>query len=126
MISSFVNFNSGDLIIQENQEGHALYILTSGQVLVGKSTEKEWVKIAELNKGEFFGEMSIFTNDLTSADVRAKTDCEVLIIEKERFRRLILENPEISFEIFNVLSRRLRSITRKEFSVYTSQDSIHI
>ncbi|MDD3625848.1 MAG: cyclic nucleotide-binding domain-containing protein, partial [bacterium] len=126
MISNFTNYSAGEIIINENQEGKALYILTKGNVLVGKSSADEWVKIAELSEGEFFGEMSIFTNDLTSADVRAKTECEVLIIEKERFHKLILENPEISFEIFSVLSKRLRNITQKEFSIYTSQDSIHI
>ncbi len=126
MISNFKVYNQGDLIIQENEEGKALYIITKGKALVGKQIDDEWVRIAELNQGEFFGEMSIFTNELTSADIRAIEDCEILLIKKKKFRDLIYNNPELSFEIFNVLSRRLKKVTSAELERFSKTERLYI
>ncbi|MCK4666710.1 cyclic nucleotide-binding domain-containing protein, partial [Candidatus Dependentiae bacterium] len=126
MISNFKIYNQGDLIICENEEGKALYIITKGKALVGRQIKDEWVRIAELNQGEFFGEMSIFTNELTSADIRAIEDCEILMINKKKFRDLIYNNPELSFEIFNVLSRRLKKVTSAEFERFSKTERLYI
>ena len=44
-----------------------------------------------------------------SASVRAVEPTTVLKVDRESFRELINERPQISFAIFKILSQRLRS-----------------
>ena len=49
-----------------------------------------WIFVARLGGRQFFREMSLLTGDPRSATVRAATDCIVLEITVDDFRRLIL------------------------------------
>ena len=73
-------FKAEELIFEENKPGLGMYIILEGRVEI--YFKKDHKALAVLGRGEFFGEMSIFTNELTSADIRAIEDCEILMINK--------------------------------------------
>jgi CRP-like cAMP-binding protein len=52
--------------------------------------------------------MAILDEQPRSASVRAAEHTTVLKIDRESFRELILERPQIAFAIFKILSGRLR------------------
>jgi CRP-like cAMP-binding protein len=64
--------------------------------------------LALLGEKECFGEMAILDDLPRSASVRAVEPTTVLKIDRESFRELILERPQIAFSIFRILSGRLR------------------
>ena len=52
--------------------------------------------------------MAILDDHPRSASVRAAETTTVLKIDRESFRELILERPQIAFAIFQILSGRIR------------------
>lgn len=109
----------GDIIIEENSLGAALYLIDKGEVRVEKDIDGQGEELAILGPGELFGEMSLIENELTSASVIAHTDVELLVIRRDDFEILIEMNMDIAFKVYktfcHTLSERLRR-TSEELS----------
>jgi len=70
--------------------------------------------VAYLNRGEFFGEMGLFTDESTrSAWVRTRTECTLAEISYSRFREIAHSDPDLLFELAGQLVARLKRTTRK-------------
>lgn len=80
-------FKSGEKVIIQGQEGSKLYILKTGKADILINNEY----IRTLNENEYFGERTLFFKEPRSATVVAKTNLEVIALEKEDFK-LVLEN----------------------------------
>jgi len=101
-------FATGEIIFEERQPAHHLYILVRGKVDVFRRVDTNEYPIATLGEKECFGEMAILDDEPRSASVRAVDPTVVLKIDRESFRELITERPQISFAILKILSSRLR------------------
>jgi CRP-like cAMP-binding protein len=74
---------SGDVFFRQGEPGGALYILTRGTAEVLKTSGTEAskgrvVRVAELEAGECFGEVSLLAVMPRSATVAALDDCDAL------------------------------------------------
>jgi len=96
-------YKEGEIIIKENERADSLYILTSGEVNMYKNNEF----ITTLNDGAFFGEISVITNSIRTATVKAISDIGVLVLSKKAFKNLIHDNPKISLHIMQEITKRL-------------------
>ena len=101
-------FAAGEVIFEEGQSAHHLYILVQGKVEVFRRVDSHEYPVATLGEEECFGEMSILEDAPRSASVRALEPTKVLKMDRESFRELIIERPQIAFAIFKILSGRLR------------------
>jgi CRP-like cAMP-binding protein len=101
-------FAPGEIIFEEGQAAHHLYVLVRGKVEVFHRVDSTEHAIAFLEEKECFGEMAILDEEPRSASVKAVEPTLVLKIDRESFYELIHERPQISFAIFKILSRRLR------------------
>jgi CRP-like cAMP-binding protein len=59
-----------------------------------------------LRAGDFFGEMSLLTGDARSATVTAATDCELIEIGADAFRRVVLADASILDQVTAAVSTR--------------------
>jgi HEAT repeat protein len=98
----------GEVIFEEKQEAHHLYVILQGKVEVFLKVNDHLRPLAHLGEKECFGEMAILDNQPRSASVRAEEATTVLKIDRESFHELIMERPQIAFSIFRILSGRLR------------------
>ena len=74
-LSYFVEFEEGEIVIEENTVNQQLYFLIRGQVVVLKGEEH----IVDLRGGgRLFGEMSYMNHSFTTATVKAKTQIVML------------------------------------------------
>ncbi len=105
-------FKKGDVIVREGDLGVAFYVVASGHVEVVKGLgEKEQV-VAKLGPGDFFGEMSLFDNQVRSHSVRAVEDVECLILTKWDFNaELGAPSCRIALAMLTILARRLRNLS---------------
>jgi CRP-like cAMP-binding protein len=86
-----------------------MYIIKEGSVIIEKAiNEKERVTLAELSKGDCFGEMALFDAELRSASVQAKEPCVLLCIKSDDLNDLLLSYPSIAIEFLKTFVRRLR------------------
>lgn len=104
-----VDYLSHEVIIREGDIGSELYILVDGSVDVvkGMGTSQE-IRLATLSSINYFGEMAILDDEPRSATVVANTDSHLLSLAGENLKELVHEMPEIAFEIFRILTQRVR------------------
>lgn len=101
----------GEIIFSEGEIGNEMYIIQSGTVELLKSIGKETRVLATLDKGDFFGEMSVLEDLPRTASARAKTDVELVRINGATFDSMLKGNTEIAVRMMRKLSRRLRDVT---------------
>jgi AAA family ATP:ADP antiporter len=109
-IASEHEYAANEVIYSEEQVAHHLYVMVRGKVEVLYRVGSSQRRVAVLGEKESFGEMSILDDEPRprSATVRALEATLVLKIDRDSFRELIYEHPQISFAVFKMLSRRLR------------------
>jgi CRP-like cAMP-binding protein len=61
-----------------------------------------------MGEGNFFGEMSLFDNEVRSASVRAAEPTECLVLTKWDFNAELTTSPTITHAMFRILARRIR------------------
>ena len=103
---------AGGVIFDEGDIGTEMFVIQSGSVEIFKRVKGAEKKIATLEKGDFFGEMSILEEVPRTALARAKTDVELVRINQSTFDEMLRHNGEIAVRMLRKLSRRLRETTK--------------
>jgi CRP/FNR family cyclic AMP-dependent transcriptional regulator len=107
-------YPSKSAIIHAGDKPEVLYYILEGSVTVLiEDDDGHEIVLAYLNKGDFFGEMGLFSDEVRSAWVRTKTECELAEISYSRFRQLAAEDPDILFALSSQMAARLRTTSRK-------------
>ena len=106
-----INHPMGDIIFSEGEIGNEMFIIQSGTVELLKTIGKDTKVLATLEKGDFFGEMSVLEDLPRTASARAKTDVELVRINGATFDSMLKGNTEIAVRMMRKLSRRLRDVT---------------
>ncbi len=110
------DFKSKTQILQAGEVSSSLYFILEGSVsVILEGDEQHEMVVSYLNPGDFFGEMGLFgeEEEVRSAMIQAKTECEVAEISYERFHKIRGQFPDILFAIAHQITDRLRHTTRK-------------
>ena len=103
-----LELKAGDFVFREGDLGTEMFIINEGKVEILNQVGDEEQLLAVLEKGDFFGEMSVLEDLPRAATARALTDCRLLQINGSTFDQLLQGNPEIAVRMMRKLSRRLR------------------
>jgi CRP-like cAMP-binding protein len=99
---------AGHVLVQANQPGSGLLILTSG-----KATVELGSQTLECVAGECIGELSLLIDDLVHvARVRAATDVTGFAISRQRFTDLLHSDSRVALGLLRVLALRLVATDR--------------
>lgn len=99
---------AGEPIIRQGEAGRHLYVIVSGQVEVRIWMQGQGASpVAQLGRGETFGEMALLSADPVSADVVAQMPTHTLRLGRDAFQLLVARNPVLLREFVLVVSRRL-------------------
>lgn len=101
-------FPAGNVLFNEGDRGEEMFIIQSGRVKISKRIRGVEKTLATLEKGEFFGEMSILNDKPRSATAETIDACEMLVIDRKTFDALIRGNVEIAVRFIKRLADRLR------------------
>jgi CRP/FNR family cyclic AMP-dependent transcriptional regulator len=102
-------YPTGTEIITANQPGGIAYVILEGSVKVhtGQLDDSD-VILAILGAGEVVGEMSLADSLDRSASVTALEPSTLLLMEHASFWASLREVPKMTYNLLNILSRRLR------------------
>ena len=104
-----VNFKTGDTIFHEREKGDALYVVHSGKVRIWVHDEDSRpVTLAELEPGDFFGEMSVLDGGERSANATTTTDSVLHRLSRKDFQEFLLSHPQAALEVIRGITSRLR------------------
>ena len=111
----------GEVVVREGEPAGELYLLIDGQIraATGYDTPDE-VTLSLQDAPDYFGEMAILDDRPRSATVVVTAEARLLSLSGESFQDLMLQMPEIPFEICRSLSSRVRGLEadRTERSVH--------
>jgi small-conductance mechanosensitive channel/CRP-like cAMP-binding protein len=86
-------YAAGETIVREGDAGSSMFVMLRGEAIV--TLAGTGGEVARLGEGAFFGEMSLLTGEPRTATVSAVSDCEVLEIGVDAFRRVVLADPAV-------------------------------
>ena len=86
-----ITVNAGDTVIRQGDEGDYFYIISKGSCSVTRLASGEgWdVPLAELGKGDFFGEEALVSDATRNATVTMMTDGTLMRLSKKDFVELL-------------------------------------
>jgi small-conductance mechanosensitive channel/CRP-like cAMP-binding protein len=99
-------FGDGEAIVRQGEPGDSMYVLCAGRVAVVLEPGRQ--EVAVIDRGGYFGEMSLLTGEPRSATVLARGEVVVLELDAALFRRLGIESPLALEQV------GLAAVTRRE------------
>ncbi len=108
MAKKILQYQGGERIIQAGSREKRMYIILEGSVSISLSDGNNVIKVAEMHKGDFFGEISLFNNTPRSATVTAIDSVSVAYIDSlEELQAFLVRNPVFAAKMVNILAQRL-------------------
>lgn len=101
-------YAAGEQIIRQGDSGSCMFVVMEGRVEVAAGAEHTApVRIAMLEAGDYFGEMSLMTGAPRVATVTALVETRLLEVGKEPFGRVLAAQPALIERLGGALRERL-------------------
>lgn len=105
-------FERGRVVIRQGDVGFSFYFIVSGRVLV-EVQDKDPLSgevrnniVGELGAGATFGDLALLNDDKRRATIVCREDCEFLKVDKEDFKKILMESCKENWSLSNgILSR---------------------
>lgn len=100
---------AGKLIFKKGDRGDAMYLIEGGSVRIYIIDEdRKEVTLAELEQGDFFGEMALVDGKPRTAFAEVNSDARLAELTREDFLAFVRRNPEVALAMVSAISERLR------------------
>jgi small-conductance mechanosensitive channel len=115
---SFQNFAAGEKVIRQGRSGNELFIIVSGQAKMTAQVDSgDDIEYLTLKSGEFFGEMSLFSGEVSPVNIIATQDLELMRLSASMVNQMIDRQPTFAREIGQILEIR-RLVIRDSVKVH--------
>ncbi|POF31672.1 Crp/Fnr family transcriptional regulator [Roseibium marinum] len=102
-------YSAGDTVFDMGTPGQSMMAIAEGTVRVAMPTPNARdVTLAELTTGDVFGEIALLDGGERSANVRALTNCTLVVLERRALLEVLQRNPAFSIRIIELLCKRVR------------------
>lgn len=108
-----VPYQKGDIIFREGEKGSEMFVIQSGKVEIYKEINGVKIFSQIMEKGDFFGEMSLLESLPRTANAVMIEDGELIVINATIFDQMIRQNIEIAVRMLRKFSTRLRETMAK-------------
>lgn len=122
------SYKKGDLLCRTGEKSDTLFIINEGGVKISKLTKDGKEQIVHiLTSGDFFGELSLFTNNETyNFDVYAISNTKICTLTKQNMDEILINNPQISLKLLQVITKRLSDTENLAQNLATNDAEIRI
>ena len=117
--SEIINFNENDIIYETGSSARELYIITSGEVLITKTTsDNNKIDLARFIAGECFGELDLFNDTIRTTDAVSLKNSSLLIFPKKdmSLKDVLRMHPSLSAQILHkfliLIANRIRNTNK--------------
>ncbi len=110
-----LKFGRGEMVLKYDQEGPGLFLIETGKLeIIARDRFENKKHVTVVERGDFFGELSLLTGARTKADVIVIEDAELLFVKKETFRLLVQKHPDLLVALSDVADSRIDEILRMD------------
>ena len=104
------DFKEGETVFHYGDPGGEIFILRNGQVeLYVENTEGEKLILSENEQGDVIGELSFLDGGARTATAIARSDTQMLCLDRVRLLDFIDKHPHAAMDVLTVIGRRLRA-----------------
>jgi CRP-like cAMP-binding protein len=101
-IADEIDLPVGKDLIREDEPGRQFFILFDGQAV----TRRRGRRVNTVGPGDFFGEIALLTDRLTTATITTTSAAHVAVITRANFYRLLREHPQVQLKVLKALAQR--------------------
>lgn len=94
-----IQFGAGDNIISEGDPSQCLYLICSGFVDVTRGPKENRIFLTTLTAGEYFGEAALFQDLKRTANVDARDNVQLLMMDRQNFAEYLGAYPSSANQI---------------------------
>ena len=103
-----VSLKSGDLLFKANDIATELFVVMEGEIDILLPYDKNrYKRLAKFGPGAFFGEIVFLKPGPRTADAKAITDSELLMLDENAFKKLKEQNPQAAIKLVSRVGREL-------------------
>jgi CRP-like cAMP-binding protein len=99
----------GEYIVREGDAGQEMFVIRSGGAVVRRLGHE----VVRLEKGDFFGEMSVLESMPRDADVIAVGTTRLLVLGPGALLLRLRRDPSFALELLQALSGRIRAMNER-------------
>lgn len=104
-----VSLPENTILFKEGDEADGMFIIVQGRISIfGKDEHGREVVFDELDRGEYFGEMSLLDGKPRSAGARTISKTELLKLSRDDFSGVVNRFPALALKLVNEFTNRLR------------------
>uniref|UniRef100_I2Q6P8 cAMP-binding protein n=1 Tax=Desulfovibrio sp. U5L TaxID=596152 RepID=I2Q6P8_9BACT len=113
-IAEVRSYAKGQDIFFAGDKALGFFSVASGKVRIYQTSlaGKEHI-LHVFGPGEVFAEVAVFSGGVYPASAQALEDGDYLFFPRERFRRLLAEDPDLAMNMLGLLAVRLRQLVKK-------------
>ena len=115
-----ISASPSDLVVQFGDTGREMYIVREGVLDVISGDGK--VKYASLRKGSYFGEIAVVLGQKRTANVRARTVCDLFVLVQKDFIDAFSRFPEVLANMKKKASKTIAENLKKDAGAATGPD----
>jgi CRP/FNR family transcriptional regulator, cyclic AMP receptor protein len=102
-------YPAGEQIIAKDSPGNSMMLVLRGSLKVSSiSLGGREIVFNVIDEGEIVGEIAVLDGGPRSCDVVARTDCELLVLNRRDFMPLLEKHADICLMLITILCERLR------------------
>ena len=111
----FIQVKKGQAVFYQSDPSEKVYLLRSGLVsIVLESQDGREMVINEMHAGDIFGELGLLTRQPRSTSAIARTDSELLALQRQAFLGVLELEPGLARRILDLTANRLRGSSERE------------
>jgi CRP/FNR family transcriptional regulator len=112
-ITTCRSLRKGAVLFREGQPSRGFFVRVSGVIKIYRIAPSGREQIMHfVGAGDSFAEATLF-NGTYPANAEAMTDCVVLQVGKEEFKRLLARDPQLSFRIIGAMEKWLKRMRER-------------
>lgn len=107
-------YPKGKIVLKQGEPGTHLFILLSGSVgVIGDDGQR----LAEMGKGDIFGEMSLLSGDPVSYSIHSLLDTEAALLSVKNFKFVLKKNPVLQLFLLKMLVDRVQAMALRSGNI---------
>jgi signal-transduction protein with cAMP-binding, CBS, and nucleotidyltransferase domain len=116
-----MTFKPGTNVIELDEQLACLYITEEGLLSVHVKAGDKMIKVAYLNTGSFFGEMSLLTGSKASATIIAENETTLYQVSKPIMKELFKNNPGLIKSISLIIAKRQAENSKRTAEIMSAE-----
>src|SRR5689334_6375623 len=103
------HFQEATPLFRSGDKGDAMFLIESGRIRISiHDADGSEVTLAELARGDFFGEMAILDGNPRSADATIIEPARLAVLSRENFLAFVHRKPDVALRMLSAVTHRLR------------------